>query len=295
MKIVLGVDQLSGSKDVIDLLQNLNFRDCHIEALRVIESLAEAPNYPIQQHARTDLISQYVKMVNDEATDILTAVQEDLKGRNFASVKTHVRSGFISNKLMEHANQISAEIIALGSSGKGPIEGILIGSVARKTVNSFPRSVLVAKQPSTHSRPLKVVLATDHSPYMNRCVDEFMRWAPQGIGELIVTTVFPEQVVKTMTAVVENFKADAAGWVRTELERLNLALIGRLSSMATKCTSRVEAGTVSETIERVMKDEKADLLVLGAQGHGFVERMTLGSVSLDQVIRKPYSVFVIRV
>ena len=40
--------------------------------------------------------------------------------------------------------------------------------------------------------------------------------------------------------------------------------------------------------------QNADLLVLGAQGHGFLERLTTGSVSLDQAVARPYSVIVMR-
>jgi hypothetical protein len=38
----------------------------------------------------------------------------------------------------------------------------------------------------------------------------------------------------------------------------------------------------------------ADLLILGAKGHGFLERITMGSVSLRQAIAGMYSTLILR-
>jgi hypothetical protein len=43
-----------------------------------------------------------------------------------------------------------------------------------------------------------------------------------------------------------------------------------------------------------MLDTKSDLLVLGAQGHGFLARLRMGSKSFHQVVSERYSVLVLR-
>jgi nucleotide-binding universal stress UspA family protein len=43
-----------------------------------------------------------------------------------------------------------------------------------------------------------------------------------------------------------------------------------------------------------MQETHSELLVLGSQGHGFMERIALGSTSLEQAIKQPYSVLVVR-
>jgi nucleotide-binding universal stress UspA family protein len=43
-----------------------------------------------------------------------------------------------------------------------------------------------------------------------------------------------------------------------------------------------------------MLDTQADILVMGAQGHGFVERVFIGSVSLHQALYEPYPVMIVR-
>jgi len=292
MKIVLGVDDATRARNTADLLQALRFRRASVDVVHVLDGRSES-FYPVQGH-RPDLIARYLKMQENNANEMLANTFSELKRRDFADVSSYLLMGYLSNKLLDYCSETSADVLAVASSDKGPIEGVLIGSVTRKAIISAPCSVLISKRPVESSRPLNVVLATDHSPYANKCIDAFVRWAPEGIGKLTVVTVFPEQLVKAMTSVVENFKADIGSWVRSELERTNQEVIGRLASLGAASKSRVESGFVVESLERVMQEEGADLMVLGAQGHGFVERMTLGSVSLDLAAKKPFSVLVVR-
>ncbi len=292
MKIVLGVDDATRVKQTADLMQALRFQSATVELVHVLDGRNES-FYPVELH-RPDAISFYLKMQEDNAKELLASTWSDMKARDFANVSSHLIHGLMSNKLLDYCTETGADVLALASSDKGSVEGVLIGSVTRKAVISARCSILISKRPVVSGRALNVVLATDHSVYANKCIDEFIRWAPQGIGKMTVLTVFPEQLVKLMTSVIENFKADAAGWVRAELERSNQEVIRRLGSLGIERRSLVESGAVVDTLERVMKDEGADLLVLGAQGHGFVERLTLGSVSLDLAVRKPYSILVVR-
>ena len=43
-----------------------------------------------------------------------------------------------------------------------------------------------------------------------------------------------------------------------------------------------------------MRTANADLLVIGAEGHSFVERLSVGSVALDEVSNSEFSVLVMR-
>jgi len=292
MKIVLGVDDAARARQTVDLLQALRFQSASVDVVHVLDG-PEERYYPVQHH-RPDLIARYLKMLEENANELLSGVRSGLQKPDFTEVTSHLLRGYVSNKLLDYASEVGADVLAVGSSDKGPIEGVLIGSVTRKAVISAKNSVLISKRPVDASRPMNVVLATDHSPYANKCIDAFIRWSPRGIGTLTVATVFPEQLVKGITSVVPDFKADVGSWVRSELERSNQEVMGKLASICAERKTRVESGSVVERLERVMQEEGADLLVLGAQGHGFVERMTLGSVALDMAIEKPFSVLVVR-
>ncbi|RYG31629.1 universal stress protein, partial [bacterium] len=43
-----------------------------------------------------------------------------------------------------------------------------------------------------------------------------------------------------------------------------------------------------------MSETGSDLLILGARGHGLIERLLIGSLALHVVVAEPYSVMVLR-
>ncbi len=297
MKIILGVDEQERTKAVAGLIEGLAFARLQLELTHVVEQLNDPmpSNFEgmIPNMAIPDLAVRYVKMVESEAKDLLNKVQRDLDHRGHPST-TKLLKGFSANAIIEHAENSGADLLALGSTGRGPIEGAILGSVGRKALTNAKCSVLIAKKEFKPGQKLKVVLATDHSDYANRCIQKLMAWHPRGISQVVVTTIYPAQFVKAMSSVMDNFKADLSGWVRKELDANNKAVIDQFATISIPGKSRVESGPVGDTLERVMAEEQADLLIVGAQGRGFMERLTIGSVSLDQAIRRPYSLLVIR-
>lgn len=293
MKILLGLDAATRASTIGGYVKALGLPDAEITVTHVLERIGEA-EFSVEGGVPRDLIDRFLMMQEASANEILASGRADLKNVGLES-DTKLLTGFSGNRIVSYAEETKTDLLALGTSGKGVLEGALIGSVGRKALISSTCSILIAKKPLSSEGPLTVVFATDHSDYANRCIDRFVSWGPKGIGRAIVTTIYPEQLVRGMTAVMENFKADVSSWVRAELERNNEKIVQRLAPLGSECKSRVESGNVGEVLERVMKEENADLLVLGAQGHGFLQRLTLGSVSLDQAVKRPYSVLVMRV
>ncbi|MBP9707830.1 MAG: universal stress protein [Oligoflexales bacterium] len=291
MKIVLGLDSLERAKDISSVVQGLNFEKSELELVHILERLDET-NLPMQG-AQIDLVNQYIKMQEEEAKAFLAEGQTALMEKGLA-VKTKLLSGFTANRIIAHAQESKADLLVVGSSGKGRIKEVLIGSVGRKALSSAKCSVLIAKKPFDTKRPMNVVFATDHSDYANRCVDKFLSWNPKGIGRTVVATIYPEQLLMTMQSIMPNLKTDMSNLVRGELDNKNKAVTQKFTQLGIESKSRVESGLVGDTLEKIMKEENADLLIMGAQGHGFVELMTIGSISLDQGLRRPYSVLVVR-
>lgn len=297
MRITIGAFDQEQTAFALNTLQGLKFPNAEVNLVHVIERL-DGSTADLGQVPHLDLIKTYLKIQEERGEKILQETKAAAQARGFTKCATEIKFGLIGNALLDQSKDEKSsggyDLLALGSSGKHPLEGVLIGSVARKAVVGSPKSVLVAKQNIDPKRPLNVVFATDHSPYAAKCLATFASWQPQGINRLVVLTVFPEELVKAMTSVMDHFKADVAGWLRSELEEANQKALKSLQPIGKERVSRVESGRVGDTIAKVMKEEKADLLVLGAQGHGFLDRLTVGSVSLDQVVSRPYSVLVVR-
>lgn len=292
MKLIIGLDNGEQIKNVAKAIQAFKFRNIQAELVHVLGRLMESPLQSINV-VPADAVKRFLKMEEDDAWELLTTAQKELKTFGL-DVATKLLTGPSGNRMIDYADEVRGDLIALGPSGKNLYERMMIGSVSRKALTSSKSSILLVKKEIDSSKPLTIIIATDHSDYANRCIKRFRSWEPQNIGRIVITTVYPEKIIGALGAVMENFKGDVAEWVRKELEISNAKLIEELAWKNIVVESRVESGDVSETLERVMKEENADFIVLGAQGKGFQERLLVGSVSLDQGISKPYNALIMR-
>ena len=295
MKILVGVDQVSTADRLSWQVASLAFADARIELAHAVEIISAAEIG--RAHAGYNVaISQFLKTQTELANSVLSQGEEAFRSKGF-KVRSKILGGLTGNALIRHATDTAADLLVIGSSGKNALERTLVGSVSRKVVVSAPISVLIGKQKESVVKPQTVVLATDHSDYANRCMEKLLSWKPQALARVVVVTVYSEQQLKAMGAAMEHFKSDISSWIKDGLVKSNDALVAKVQGALPNLivSSRVESGEISEVLESVMKMERADLLVLGAQGKGFLDRLTLGSVSLDQALRCNYSVLVMRV
>lgn len=284
MKVVVGVDNRSQGDLVIKVIRDLNFAQVQLKLVHVVEVWMDQGATQYGFGAIPYNLESYFQKVEEEARSTLSFLKETAARQSLTDCQTQLLYGHISNQLMDYADAAETDLLAIGSFGKSPVEGILIGSVGRKAVINSKHSVLIAKPSYQGGAGLSVVLATDHSPYANEWLERFIQWAPQGIKHLTLLTVLPEVMSQT----------DIGPWIREGLNTANERAAQKLKGLCAELQTRVEIGPVSETLARVMQETQSDLLVLGSQGHGFMERIALGSTSLDQAVKQPYSVLVVR-
>lgn len=73
------------------------------------------------------------------------AAQFDAASRSDLSVHTAVRSGHAPDAILAEANAWHADLIVVGSHGKGPLERVLLGSVSTAVTARAPCSVEVVR------------------------------------------------------------------------------------------------------------------------------------------------------
>jgi len=83
-------------------------------------------------------------------------------------------------------------------------------------------------------------------------------------------------------------------WHDEDYEARNQLVIEMLQPIAKEFSSLVFDGHANDAMEQAMKDANADILIVGAQGRGFFERIRLGSKSFHQVFNSPHHVLVLR-
>jgi nucleotide-binding universal stress UspA family protein len=292
MRLVVGIDQTAESLKAAELAARLAFRGMEVDLVHVVERLE--PIIYQRLPANADVIDRLLKGQEDAGRSMLAAAEGRLREYGFAA-RTHLMHGFAANVLMEFATSSGADLLATGSEGRGNVEGLLFGSVSRKLAVSAPQSLLIAKQEPLPVGPVRAVFATDHSPYAQRCLARLLALAPRGFGKVTVMTAYPKALVGHLTQMLEHFKGDVATWIEKNLEEQNQAVRRTLATLGCEVESRVVSGEPRQAITRTMEETGATLVVLGAQGHGFLDRVTAGSVSYAQAVKSKYDTLMLRV
>lgn len=293
MKVVLGVDSESYYTAASALLARLRFTNAVVDAVHVMSPLTCYPADPYTAMT-TPLLAEVMEEREAEARKIVCNARERLTEDGLRVGATSVPKGSEVGELMDYADREQASLIAVGCSGKSATRAFFTGSVGRGLTIGAHQSLLVAKGEPKEG-PIRAVLATDHSPYANDCVCKLRELAPQGIAHLTVMTAYPKEMLGHLMPYLPDIVLDPSEWVEQGLEQRNQQLIEKLTPLGCAFASRVIGLETDTAIKKAMWEADADLLILGAQGHGFIERLTLGSTSFHQVVAEPYSVLILRV
>ncbi len=287
MKAVVGIGSKSECLSALDLFARLGFPDSSAVLVYSVESVL--PDGGFLPEAGISPIVDIQRQRQQDGARLLDEVAAEYKERGLACT-TLVVFGSPAHTITEVAERDRADLLVAGSGKKGPFESFIMGSVTRALVSASQCSILVGKVAVGAGRPLNVLYATDHSSYASQCADLFVRLAPTGIGKITVVTA------DTLDADVREAIDNAEGISRSEvLSRKNDALKKSLQSVGRDIDCHVIAGSANNAIDEAMKLTRADLLVIGAHGHGFLERMVMGSTAMHMVGNAPWNVLVLRV
>jgi nucleotide-binding universal stress UspA family protein len=199
--------------------------------------------------------------------------------------------------IIARARRLRARTIVLGSRGLGAVGRLFLGSVSRRVVQRAPTTVLVVR--GRTRAPRRFLIGIDGS-----------RHAREAVAFVAALTV-PRGGVATLLRVVEPIRLPATGLLPARaralvsreaagLEHQHVAAArrqleaarARLAQAGWRVKTEVRMGRPLD--ELLSTSRGADVLVLGAQGIGAIERLLLGSVAGGAVARAPVPVLVVR-
>jgi nucleotide-binding universal stress UspA family protein len=258
------------STPATSLFTRLKFADCHALLIHSVESVLPDGSFPgiESTHALVTMIDEMEEAGKKALHDAAASMSD-------CATEERMVQGDPLRNMLDLAETSHFDLMVVGSQNRSSLEKVLLGSVTRGLLNKSVHSFLVGKAYGSAAGPVTAVFATDHSDYCDRCAELLMELKPQGISRLVVLTVFD---------------SDAPS---VELEESTRRVAEQLRGVA-PTLSKVVEGDVDDGIAQTMVDESADLLIIGGQGHGFLERLRSGSTSWDQVEKRDYSVLVLR-
>jgi nucleotide-binding universal stress UspA family protein len=154
-----------------------------------------------------------------------------------------------------------------------------------KNEREAQRSILVGKRKTAEGPGVSAVFATDHSEYADKCLDLFVRLAPTGLERVLVVCADTSD---------SSVKSVASGYHESLVEK-NASVAEKLRAIAPHVESEVIEGRANDVLDAAMEKTGADLLIVGAHGHGFLERLLMGSTAMQMVGSSPWNVLVLRV
>ena len=86
--------------------------------------------------------------VKGEAEQQLGRYAESLRGRGL-EVDALVREGYPATVIVDEAENLSADLIVIGTRGQSGLKHLLLGSIAERVVQKAPCPVLTVKAPET--------------------------------------------------------------------------------------------------------------------------------------------------
>jgi nucleotide-binding universal stress UspA family protein len=191
-------------------------------------------------------------------------------------------------------------LLVVGSQGLDALDRFLLGSVSTKLLHHATCPVLVVKDEAVPLR--RITLAIDGSSASAEALEFVLtRFQPDhstGKGGRVPIHVSVIYVMVPLSLAGITIKSTIP-WIKSpELTEENLKFIDQSVRKLIKAGFTAEPvyqfGNPAEKIMQVAAKHHADLIVMGAQGLGAIDRFLMGSVSTRVVQHANYAVLVVR-
>src|SRR5262245_27902730 len=202
-----------------------------------------------------------------------------LKGMG-VTAKTEIVVGDVYDEIKGSIEDLKPDLIVMGTHGRRGVERWFMGSTTEKLLRHSPVPLVTisaaGEKSLTAPRFRRILVTTDFSDGTADALAYAFSVAQENESEI------------TLLHVVHDISVDMSGryqdsllnGVRRQLEDLIPAEARNWCNVLT----RVETGVPYRIIQRILEDQKIDLLVMNIHGKGMLERALLGSTA-ERVVR----------
>lgn len=188
---------------------------------------------------------------------------------------TRVEQGYPADVILANATEARADLIVVGSRGRGPVRRLVLGSISEDVVHRSHVPVLVMRGGNAAWPPQRIVVGDDGASDDSAAGVRFAL----AIGRVLHAPVEVVQVVPPIdlfTHHLARFSEEAAiSFVRAALE----TRVGALAGDGPRPQTLVRIGEAAEELLGAARGDGPALLVTGTHGRGRLQRLRLGSVS----------------
>lgn len=289
MRLILGIDSPTAAKVLMPLVGRLKLDEPCIDLVNVVDTTLPVTASTLMG---AEPNGSFLDVLQKSGTQALEDASKEVSAHGYAC-RTVQEFGAPSRTLMEYATTSKADIIGVASLLRGPLDSFVYGGVSRALAIGAVQSVLIAKGEIRPEGGIKAVFAVDHSAYCNACINRFLTYPIHGIESIQLLTAFDPRTFRGLghpTLTLEEINKAIEERFHDKLE----AIADKFRAVGYNVETAVREGHANDVIRTSMLERHADLLILGAHGHSFLERLLVGSVSLHQAVSESYSVLLMR-
>ncbi|HUU33011.1 MAG TPA: universal stress protein [Vicinamibacterales bacterium] len=215
----------------------------------------------------------------------LAAARERARAAGVAA-DASVRGGHPAREILAASAEIQADLIVLGSHGRGGVEHLLLGSVAEKVMRKAECPVMVVPAGAVGKDDVlfkRILCPIDGSASSADAVSYAVSLARETDGSLILLSV-----VEPVPTVGEFGAIDADEYQRIGVAHAQTLLQNALTPAVREWCKSEDVTAVGKASERILAtaaDKSADVIVMGVRGRGALDLMAFGSTT-NEVIRR---------
>jgi nucleotide-binding universal stress UspA family protein len=206
-------------------------------------------------------------------------------------VRIEVQEGRVVAKILERARAWPADVVVMGTHGRGGFERWVLGSVTEKVLRRAPCPVLTVPPPASGLRPescvlfRRIVCPVDFSCASLAALGYALKLAEESGAEITVLHVLEWLIEDEPGARIAGFDVPE---FRRYLEKDAHDRLGKIvpEDAHNWCRPRevVMGGRPWREVLRVAEEDRADLIVMGVRGRNPVDLAVFGSTT-QHVVR----------
>jgi nucleotide-binding universal stress UspA family protein len=277
------------------------------EAARLVASLAWPKGSVIRVVGAIEPLTTALAL----APDAMTAFYDEDAQREFATAVAAVGDGLRkagltievgtgvgrpADVIVDEAERMRADLVVIGSRGRGAIVSALLGSVSAEVVDRADCPVLIARR----DKVTKIVFGDDGASRTREAASA-LAWPI--FAQLPVRVVTTAEVTLPYDAVSEDrltFEQALRDYVeeahraRERAAEIETAAVRRLNALGIAATGEVREGAAAAGIIRAAESFDADLIVVGSRGDRGFTRLLIGSAAREVIYHTECSVLIVR-
>jgi nucleotide-binding universal stress UspA family protein len=239
-----------------------------------------------------------MRALREQGQEELLRLVEPFRGRGVA-LSAEVREGDPWRAILEQAADLPADLVVMGTHGRTGLEHLLLGSVTEKVLRRAACPVLTVGSPPPVGAPAlfrRIVCAVDLSEHSRQTIDTALAFALETDAAVTLLHVVHAPLGPAVNSVfrpLPGVDATLPDQGAEALESLRSLTPGECRDWC-QLSERASAGTPWREILAVADERKADLVVMGAHGHGPLGERVFGSTTSQVVRRSACPVLVVR-